>query len=871
MSYIKQNFQDGNVLSASQLNHMETGIEDAHSAVQTANATAQAASISASNAVTQAQSAVNTANEAKNMSAGKQDMLVSGVNIKTINGQDLLGEGNITVEGGGGSADLTGYLTKDEASTTYASKTDLQGKQEVLVSGTNIKKINGRSLLGSGNIVIEGGAGGTESGYIAELNGDEVCDYYAINKSGEHVLATGYGCTSYIDCYGCGQMEITNIQRTSATNYGIAFYDENKTFLSFVGTLVGSETKSVLQTIEIPSEAHYFRATFFNYEQQQQYGEFACTLVYQNDLVSQEGKRPYQDGMIFFSQKVNQSITRYWDTDEVVTNEGIHKATTGVLMLPKTYTNTGKKTPVILYAHGLSHYVYYGAWGATEEFLVQKQHWLDMGFAVMDCNGARDNNRTGTFATGICPQGVNAYKQCVDYVLKNYNVDSEVFLVAGSAGGAIGWNFLNMYPSYVKAGVFVATWSDFQTSAWGGGGAQTKNLYVEYLGFNDTSTYETDKTIGFDQKLRIITINSKPYCFMPANIPLYGIYGSKDTGNWIAGLKNTFTALRNAGAPAQIRCINGVGHEIVSGGNIVVDTEIGNWLLSHLGRGAGSIELPEVVYHTITYLYVDESGNTVKTSTTEQVKDGTAKTFSAPAITGYTAQSASPASATVTADMTVTFTYKAVVTHTVTYSYVTADGTAVKESTTETVNDGTQMTFTNTAPSVTGYDFVSVMPESATITSNITVTYTYEEVVEEPVDPSDLSSLFSWEKQGWMAVSNPQWKSSSNFMSCFADLSAYAGETIRVTVPQYTNSSGGISTGVTLWCTQPIENKTYIHKTVKVWDVDTNGNGKGVLVEIETVVPAEAPYLWTSTYMDGVAAYVGPNSGREDFRCYVVD
>ena len=33
----------------------------------------------------------------------KQDVLVSGTNIKTINGKDILGEGNITIEGGGGS------------------------------------------------------------------------------------------------------------------------------------------------------------------------------------------------------------------------------------------------------------------------------------------------------------------------------------------------------------------------------------------------------------------------------------------------------------------------------------------------------------------------------------------------------------------------------------------------------------------------------------------------------------------------------------------------------------------------------------------------------------------------------------------------
>lgn len=58
--------------------------------------------------------------------ASKQDVLISGTNIKTINSNSLLGSGNISV-------------------------------QDVLVSGTNIKTINSTSLLGSGDITISTG------------------------------------------------------------------------------------------------------------------------------------------------------------------------------------------------------------------------------------------------------------------------------------------------------------------------------------------------------------------------------------------------------------------------------------------------------------------------------------------------------------------------------------------------------------------------------------------------------------------------------------------------------------------------------------------------------------------------------------------
>ena len=55
--------------------------------------------------------------------SGKQDVLVSGTNIKTINNQSLLGEGNITIEGGGG--DMSNYYTKAEVNTALGNKQDV--------------------------------------------------------------------------------------------------------------------------------------------------------------------------------------------------------------------------------------------------------------------------------------------------------------------------------------------------------------------------------------------------------------------------------------------------------------------------------------------------------------------------------------------------------------------------------------------------------------------------------------------------------------------------------------------------------------------------------------------------------------------------
>lgn len=130
---------------------------------------------------------------------GKQDTLVSGTNIKTVNGESLLGEGNILIKSVDVDSalsatsenpvqnkvitnkvntieqsitnlsntmptkvsDLTndsGYIT-NAALTDLATKEEVSAKQDTLVSGTNIKTINGNSILGEGNIVIQGGGG----------------------------------------------------------------------------------------------------------------------------------------------------------------------------------------------------------------------------------------------------------------------------------------------------------------------------------------------------------------------------------------------------------------------------------------------------------------------------------------------------------------------------------------------------------------------------------------------------------------------------------------------------------------------------------------------------------------------------------------
>lgn len=106
-----------------------------------------------------------------------QPKLVSGQNIKTINGNDILGEGDIIIEGGSGNiVELTQseynsitpepdtlYVITDAPSVEIPDTSEFVTESELNSKGyttsNSFKTINNQSIVGSGNITIEGGSG----------------------------------------------------------------------------------------------------------------------------------------------------------------------------------------------------------------------------------------------------------------------------------------------------------------------------------------------------------------------------------------------------------------------------------------------------------------------------------------------------------------------------------------------------------------------------------------------------------------------------------------------------------------------------------------------------------------------------------------
>ena len=113
-------------------------------------------------------------------------------------------------KGDTGPSGTTDYneLTNKPDLSQYATKEEVNAKQDTLISGSNIKTINNQSLLGSGNIDIQGGGSG--SSYTAGKNIDIV----------DNTIST----TNDIDVTTVTAQEIKIKNENSIVNY-MSWYD----------------------------------------------------------------------------------------------------------------------------------------------------------------------------------------------------------------------------------------------------------------------------------------------------------------------------------------------------------------------------------------------------------------------------------------------------------------------------------------------------------------------------------------------------------------------------------------------------------------------------------------------------------------------
>lgn len=130
--------------------------------------------------------------------SGKQDTLVSGTNIKTINGNSLLGSGDLTVGGGGGSGTVTSVsvATANGFAGTVATATTTP-VITLTTSVTGLLKGNGTAMSAAAagtDYVAPGGALGTpSSGNLSSCTADGT-DAVGFRNIPQNSQSTAYTC-----------------------------------------------------------------------------------------------------------------------------------------------------------------------------------------------------------------------------------------------------------------------------------------------------------------------------------------------------------------------------------------------------------------------------------------------------------------------------------------------------------------------------------------------------------------------------------------------------------------------------------------------------------------------------------------------------
>lgn len=139
--------------------------------------------------------------------------------VNSVNGQT----GDVVI-----TATSLGAITKADADTLYAAKSDLNSKQDTLVSGQNIKTINGQSVIGEGNIEIHQSELPIASANT--LGGVKVGAGLSINPESGVLSATGGGTADSVewDNVLSKPEDIVNITERLASKLDTATYNSEK-------------------------------------------------------------------------------------------------------------------------------------------------------------------------------------------------------------------------------------------------------------------------------------------------------------------------------------------------------------------------------------------------------------------------------------------------------------------------------------------------------------------------------------------------------------------------------------------------------------------------------------------------------------------
>lgn len=266
----------------------------------------------------------------------------------------------------------------------------------------------------------------------------------------------------------------------------------------------------------------------------------------------------------------------------------------GVLIFPDSYTDKGKKTRLVISAHGGGGTV--SADSSQAEYQSISRYLVANGYAVMDVNGLpeqyalehgnlRLQDSVGSYIA------IQSHIKAYNYAMENFNFHPEVFLVGISEGGITTTNIVlhSHIPVLAQAGwsPVLDTYNQIWMDPWpwcsvNGPGAVLATVYGFDLDPESTSTkdrlkwiYDEKKIMGYNPMKCNVTTGADGLEYRHYRCPVKFWHCMDDDTVRYEPTESFIKSIQNAGGTAYLKLYETGGHETAYVGD-PVPNPIGN-------------------------------------------------------------------------------------------------------------------------------------------------------------------------------------------------------------------------------------------------------------------------------------------------------
>ena len=386
----------------------------------------------------------------------KQNTLVSGTNIKTVNGESLVGAGNIEITAGAGEVgeapkDNKKYGRRNAAWSEIiefsGNYNDLTNKPTIPDTSTLATKTELNSGL-SGKLSLSGGTM-TNTNLVTNLNA-QLLDGKDSNRYAKSVgnVSKNYADTCYIEAIGY----------TNADNLGTGTYDYGQ-FLSFTsGTSVTQFYIPDLRQSTLQKVRMYVRSDFNGVTRTLADAEWKA-LAYYDDLTWSNitNKPTFSSSSVANSVAQRDSSSRLWATGYVVSGSDDNQLLTGSGVTKSVFDFTRFLAPNNIDQATGSFFGYYNRDNSGQ----------------LPITGEKGNILQITDNTASLPGSSN--NNSLQIALSHGNVDNLYFRSSLSNSGWNSWKKLVTSSDKLPT-PYALTFTGAVTGTWDGSAAKTINI-----------------------------------------------------------------------------------------------------------------------------------------------------------------------------------------------------------------------------------------------------------------------------------------------------------------------------------------------------------------------------------------------------------